>query len=102
MPVREALWLNTPAMATTTDILPPVSYTTLELASYLPAGWTLADEPAPAWDDAKGAWRCTVIDLCDLDWQLVVPQKEVAAHGRIEALRRAVDQLDRKRFKSWL
>ena len=97
-----ALWLNTPAMATTTDLLPSVSFTTVELASYLPAGWTLAAEPAPSWDEGKGAFRCTVIDLCDLDWELVVPRKDVDAHGRIEALRRAVDHLDRKRFKSWL
>ena len=60
----------------TTDLLPPVSYTDVELASYLPAGWVLAEEPAPAWDEAKGAFRCTVIDGSDLDWELVVTKAD--------------------------
>lgn len=86
----------------TTDLLPPVSYTDVELASYLPAGWVLAEEPAPAWDEAKGAFRCTVIDGSDLDWELVVTKADADRYGRIEALRRAVDKLNRLRFKSFI
>jgi hypothetical protein len=86
----------------TTDLFPPVSYTDVELASYLPAGWTLAADPAPTWDEKEGAFRCTVYDGSDLDWPLLVGKGDVDAHGRIEALRRAIDKLDRMRFKSWL
>jgi len=83
------------------DDLPPLSYTTIELESYIPTGWSLAEED-PAWDARKGAFRVKVIDGSDLDWDLVVPKAEADQHGRIEALRRAVDRLDRERFKSFL
>jgi hypothetical protein len=99
---RPGLWLNMRPMATTTETSSDVGFTPVEIASYLPAGWTLAAEPAPRWDDDKGVYRCTVVDGCDLDWPLVVAKKDVDAHGRIDALKRAIDHLDRKRFKSWL
>jgi len=83
------------------DDLPPLSYTTIELESYLPTGWALADDE-PAWDAKKSAFRARVIDGSELDWDLVVPKGEADQHGRIEALRRAVDRLDRERFKSFL
>jgi hypothetical protein len=86
----------------TNESFPALSFTEVELASYLPSGWTLAPEPAPEWDAKEGAFRCTVIDGSDLDWPLVVAKKDVDAHGRIPALRRAVDKLDRERFKSFL
>jgi hypothetical protein len=83
------------------DPIPPVIYTDVELESYLPAGWTLAEEGGD-WDAAKGTFRCKVIDLCDLDWELAIPRTNVEKLGRIQALRRAVDELDRKRFESFL
>ncbi len=82
--------------------IPPVMYTDVELESYIPTGWVLADDDAPGWNQKRKGFRATVIDGSDLDWELFVPHKEVDEHGRIEALRRAVDTLYRERFKSLL
>ncbi len=84
-----------------TDLLPPLSYTDLELESYLLSGWVLADDE-PHWDEKEGAFHAKVVDGSELDWDLFVPKAEADRHGRIEALRRAVDKLDRMRFKSFL
>ena len=43
-----------------------------------------------------------MIDGSDLEWELLVKKREVDEHGRIEALRRAVDKLFRERFKTFL
>jgi hypothetical protein len=83
------------------DLLPPLTYTDVELESYLPAGWVLGD-PGPHWHDGEQAFHATVLDGSELDWDLWVPKAEVDRHGRIEALRRAIDKLDRERFKSFL
>jgi hypothetical protein len=83
------------------ELLPPLSYTEIELESYLPAGWSLG-KPVPSWDEKKEAFHVVAVDGSDLDWDLWVPKAEAAKHGRIEALRRAVDRLDRERFKSFL
>jgi len=84
-----------------TDLLPPLSYIEIELESYLPAGWTLG-QPEPHWQDDKGAFHARVLDGSFLAWDLWIPKEEADKHGRIEALRRAVDKLDRMRFKSFL
>jgi hypothetical protein len=84
-----------------TDPIPPVIFTDVELESYLPAGWVLA-EGSSDWDAGKATFRRKVIDLCDLDWELAIPHSAVEKLGRIGALRQAVDELDRKRFKSFL
>ncbi|HEV8631222.1 MAG TPA: hypothetical protein VGV61_12970 [Thermoanaerobaculia bacterium] len=83
------------------DLIPPLSYTDVELESYLPAGWTLG-EPTPHWHDDKQRFHAVVLDGSELDWELEIPKAEADKHGRIEALRRAVDRLDRERFKSFL
>ena len=84
-----------------TDI-PPLMYTDVELESYIPTGWVLADDDVPGWDSKRKAFRVKVIDGSDLDWELLIRQSEVDEHGRIEALRQAVDKLFRERFKSFL
>ena len=84
-----------------TDLLPPLSYTDVELESYLVAGWVLGN-PEPHWDENEGAFHAKVVDGSELDWDLWVPRADAEKHGRIEALRRAVDKLDRMRFKSFL
>lgn len=83
------------------ELLPPLTYTDVELESYLPAGWVLGD-PEPHWEDDKESFHATVLDGSELDWDLWIPKAEADRHGRIEALRRAVDELDRMRFKSFL
>jgi len=83
------------------DLLPPLSYTEIELESYQVSGWVLADA-APHWHEGKAAFHATVVDGSELEWDLWVPKAEADRHGRIEALRRAVDKLDRGRFKSFL
>ena len=83
------------------DLLPPLSYTDIELESYLLAGWVLADEE-PRWHEDKGAFHAGVIDGSELEWDLWVPKADADRYGRVEALRRAVDKLDRGRFKSFL
>jgi hypothetical protein len=80
----------------------PPSYTDVELESYLPAGWALAAGEEHRWDDRRGELRVRVVDMCDLAWDLVVTGDEVGEVGRIPALKRAVERLDRKRFKSFL
>lgn len=82
--------------------IPPLMYTDVELESYIPTGWVLADGEVPGWDPKRKAFRVKVIDGSDLDWDLLIPQSEVEKHGRIEALRRAVDTLFRERFKTFL
>lgn len=84
-----------------TDLLAPLTYTDVELESYLPAGWTLGGQK-PHWDDGERAFHAEVLDGSDLEWDLWIPKAQAERHGRIEALRRAVDKLDRERFKSFL
>ena len=84
------------------DSIPPLIFTDVELESYIPSGWTLAEGRPCGWNQKESAFLCTVMDGSDLDWELKVPLADVERHGRIEALRRAVDELDRKRFKSFL
>ena len=89
----------------------PLAYTEDEVRSYLPSGWRLlAAEDAPAelsphtighWDAAKGAWRMRVVDNVEFDWPLVVKAADAAKlgdNGRLEALRRAMDKLNRERL----
>lgn len=84
------------------DLIPPLMYTDVELESYIPSGWSLADGRERGWNAKDDAFRCVLLDGSELDWELVVPLADTKRHGRIEALRRAVDELDRKRFKSFL
>lgn len=89
----------------------PLGYTEDEIRSFLPSGWRLAAaEPAPAelvpltfghWDAGKGVWRMRVVDNVDFDWPLVVKAADVAklgTNGRLEALRQAMDKLNRERL----
>jgi hypothetical protein len=89
----------------------PLTYTEDEVRSFLPSGWRLlAAEDAPAelsphivghWDARKGVWRMRVVDNVDFDWPLVVKAAEatrLGQNGRLEALRRAMDKLNRERL----
>jgi hypothetical protein len=89
----------------------PLAYTEDEVRSFLPSGWRLlaGDDPnaelSPhtigSWDGRKGAWRMVVLDNVDFDWPLVVKAADaarLAGNGRIEALRQAMDKLNRERL----
>jgi hypothetical protein len=77
----------------------PLSYTRIEIESFLPSGWSLsAEAPEGRWDPRERAWRSTVRDGVGFEWPLVVPAAESRDTGRLEALRRAFDRLYRGRL----
>lgn len=80
---------------------PPLTYTDDEIVSYIPSGWNLVPGSA-RWDEGEDAFTFQVLDGSDLEWDVAVPQKDVGQRGRVLALRHAVDELERKRFKSFL
>jgi hypothetical protein len=82
-------------MATATTEL---SYTPTELRSYLPTGWSLFPGAAGRWDGDRGLFTVRVLDGAHMDWELQVAASAASRHGRIEALRRAVDVLFRERL----
>lgn len=74
----------------------PLSFTRREILDYLPGGWVLGHRDDPGhWNERKRQWEVTVEDIAELRWQLEVPAKAAREHGRIEALRRAIDRLHR-------
>jgi hypothetical protein len=88
-----------------------LGYTEDEIRSYLPSGWRIAGADTAAaelgpqmvgrWDAAKRVWRARVVDNVDFDWPLVVKAADVGklgANGRIEAMRLAIDKLNRERL----
>jgi hypothetical protein len=81
--------------------IPPLTYIDDEIVSFIPAGWSLVAGSA-RWDGDENAFRFTLLDGSDLDWEVSVPLKAVTASTRVGALRAAVDDLERKRFKSFL
>jgi hypothetical protein len=77
----------------------PLHYTESEVRSYLPTGWDLSrDGGAGEWDGEDRVWYLRVIDNVDFDWEVEVEADEVAKHGRLEALRRAIDKVYRERL----
>ncbi len=76
----------------------PIRYTEVEIRSFLPTGWGLVGTPEGTWDAKKKIWRATVIDNVDFDWPVEVKPAEVSSHGRIEALRLAIDRVYRERL----
>jgi hypothetical protein len=73
-----------------------LTYTDVELRSYLPSGWGIRSGSVGRWDVDKAVWKIDVYDPADNDWPLVVPGKAAAAKGRLEALQQSVDQLYRE------
>jgi len=68
-----------------------IFYTDDELRSYLPSGWELAPKENDAWDPEKQVYRLTVIDEVDHDWPVKVTAADAQQHGRMEALRQAME-----------
>ena len=73
----------------------PVRYVRQEIDSFLPSGWSLAGPPG-TWDARRGEWSAVVRDGADQEWKLMVKGAEAARRGRLEALKRAVDELYRE------
>jgi hypothetical protein len=76
----------------------PLQYTETEIRSYLPTGWALAGNPDGVWDPKKKVWQATVLDNVDFDWPVKVTAGEMDKHGRLEALRLAMDKVFRERL----
>ena len=77
----------------------PLNYTETEVNSVLPTGWSLTRKnPAGAWDADKKVWHLRVLDGVDFDWPVVVKAGDATSHGRLEALRRAMDVVFRERL----
>jgi hypothetical protein len=72
----------------------PVDYSTQEIESFLPSGWSLAGPPG-SWDGKRGAWSVLVRDGAEQEWKLAVKGAEAEKRGRLDALKRAADELYR-------
>lgn len=75
----------------------PIEYIRTEIESYLPSGWTMGETPG-TWDPKKSRWSLTVRDSAQMEWELGVGGEEAEKQGRLEALRKAMDQLYRERL----
>ncbi len=76
----------------------PLDYTEVEVRSYLPTGWDLTRDGRGSWDAKERAWRLSVVDNVEFDWPVEVEADEAAEHGRLEALRQAMDRVYRERL----
>lgn len=70
----------------------PLTYSLVEIHSYLPAGWNLMDADEPGrWDARRESWIVEVHDGADMPWSVEVRAADAARAGRLEALRVAMD-----------
>lgn len=75
-----------------------LNYTETEVKSFLPTGWSLTRDGAGRWDAKKKVWQLRVLDGVDFDWPVVVKSDDAGSLGRLEALRRAMDEVFRERL----
>ena len=73
----------------------PLGFTRDEILSSLPTGWVLP-EGETGRHTHRGDCRITVLDLADQKWELNVEAGQAIQLGRIEALRRAFERLQRR------
>ena len=67
-----------------------LSYTQVEIRSFLPTGWSLAaGNEEGQWDAERGSWSVVLIDGTDLKWPIVIDLTKATSLGRMEALRQA-------------
>jgi hypothetical protein len=74
----------------------PLSYTDVEIRSYLPSGWGIVPDGAGRWDAGAARWAVDVYDGADTTWTIAVAGADAAKQGRLEALKAAIDRLTRK------
>ena len=73
-----------------------LTFTAIEIRSYLPSGWGIRRHDAGTWNTAKRTYEIEVYDPADNFWPLHVTGRDAAARGRLEALKLSIDQLYRK------
>ena len=74
----------------------PIRYTSLEVSGLLPSGWNqMVPAESAAWEPRRRIWSLTVYDGAGVEWELVVLAKEIESHGRLQALRLAIDRVYR-------
>ena len=74
---------------------PSIEFSHLEVCSYLPGGWRLADPNTPGhWDPRRSCWTIEVLDPSEVSWDLRVTAKEAPA-DRLKLLQGAIDRLYR-------
>lgn len=76
-----------------------LTFTDIELRSYLPSGWGIRRDGSGSWDAGKSTYEVEVYDSADNVWPLRVTGKEATARGRLEALKASVDVLYRKALR---
>ncbi len=79
----------------TSDRSSTLSYSTIELQSYLPPGWNLETDQG-TYEPKRQRWQIAIQDGSELVSTLIVDQKEADRLGRIAALRAAIDRLERR------
>ncbi len=74
-----------------------IRFTRRELLDLLPSGWLpVADSASEAGSSAGEGWQARVRDGADQEWELRVRGRDCERLGRLEALRRAIDRLQRE------
>ena len=74
----------------------PLLYTEIEIRSFLPSGWVIVPGGAGKWDPRSGRFSVQVYDGADNTWEIAVETDAAGKAGRLEALRAAVDRVQRK------
>lgn len=72
-----------------------LTFTEIEIQSYLPSGWGIRPNDAGTWNAGKRTYEIEVYDPADNLWPLRVTGKDAAARGRLEALQQSIGRLYR-------
>lgn len=91
---RSSFYLQFPTVSPS-DRSDTLSYSRVEVESYLPSGWNL-EETKGSYDPKKACWRISVQDVSEFVSTLAVDQTAADKLGRIPALRAAIDRLVRR------
>jgi hypothetical protein len=73
-----------------------LAYTSIEIRSTLPTGWSVSPGSPGTWDSRRGTWSIELLDGSDLSWSVRVRKSDADVLGKQEALRRATDRAVRR------
>jgi hypothetical protein len=73
-----------------------LSFTDIEIRSYLPSGWGLRPGASGTWQAENSSWAVEVYDGADHIWTVEVTGAEAARAGRLAALKATIERLTRK------